>query len=214
MDMSISGIFGGVSAKITPYDINCFVNVPIAASMKSIPMKPIYLGNLSALSVSSFRDKTEVRIVGETSPVGMCGGPRTVAGTLVFSSINKWVFHDIYKAIKDSIGQENGILNRDATTITTESYSLPDRIYADELPPFDIYVIGGSETGVFGYFKILGVSILGQSSAYDVNTLKVDTSYTYKAINVTDWEYKISNLIKTNGMTKTTTTQRTGLSKI
>lgn len=179
-----NAIYGGRYSSIGPCDITAMVNMPIANVGGDVQSIPVPFGTLHTVSVSSFRDKTEVRVLGRVSASGVTGGPRTVAGTLVFSAINEWDFRHIYNRLRANINESN-LVNSSGSKIYMQ---MPDNMYADELPPFDIYILGYTEYGSKCYRIIYGVSILMSSTVIATNNLNIDCTYQYKAIDISPWK--------------------------
>ena len=80
------------------------------------------IGNISTLSYSIVQNKIPVRGLGNINAKGFVNGPRTIAGTIVFSVLDKHWMYEIYDKLK-----KLGVYNT-------------DHFIADELPPFDITV--------------------------------------------------------------------------
>lgn len=78
-------------------------------------------GTVQTLTYSTFREKTPVRLLGRTGVAGYTRGPRTIAGTLVFSALYDHVIH--------------AILQR---TTQSDKSAVPGIALMDELPPFNI----------------------------------------------------------------------------
>ena len=68
-------------------DIKAIINRPSAS--------PITLGNLSTITYSIHREVYPVRAVGVTNPRGFTRGPRTMAGTCIFTVLNKHALHEL-----------------------------------------------------------------------------------------------------------------------
>src|SRR5688572_20434554 len=54
---------------------------------------PITLGELQTISYSTHRENTPVRFVGHVNPVGFVKGPRTIAGSLIFTQFHEYAFY-------------------------------------------------------------------------------------------------------------------------
>lgn len=165
------------SSIVCASDVTAYISVPILNKTDS----PIILANLHTISTSSYSDSFEVRELGSRYSSGMTRGPRTVGGTLVFATINQWQFSEVANQI-----------NKNCFDNFTENSSLnnayPSILYADELPPFNMYIFMANEYGKIGYRKIEGVNILGDSDVISVWNIKVDTTYLFKAIHITPWQ--------------------------
>lgn len=179
-------LFSGTSAMFTPYDTVALINIPVANIKGQTTFLPIPFGNIKDLSCQSHRDKFEVRCLCKNSPSGMTGGPRTIGGSFVFASLNIGDFNDAVQRMNDSMN--NNVSSKKKKNSHKKLFSLPHTLYPDELPPFDIYVIGSNEYGETGYFKIFGVSILSESTVISTNQITIDNTYVYKAMDRTQWK--------------------------
>jgi hypothetical protein len=132
----------------------------------SLPGKQSYrLGTLSMLSISTHRDKFPVTSLGRIRIKGYTAGPRTIGGTMVFSSFDRSVWHGLMSRPISYKGERNTLL-------------LPD-----ELPIFDISVTFVNEYGVVSYTGVLGVAILDEGETYSIDNISVMETYSYMAVD-------------------------------
>ncbi len=123
---------------------------------------PIVLGELQTISYSIHRENTPVRHLGHTNVSGFVKGPRTIAGSMIFTVFNSYAFYKI-KEFRNSI-KDKGV------------YPL-----ADMLPPFDIILSFSNEYGMSSNMKIFGVSIIDEGGTMSVDDLLIESTYTYMA---------------------------------
>jgi hypothetical protein len=123
---------------------------------------PIVLGELQTISYSIHRENTPVRHLGHTNVSGFVKGPRTIAGSMIFTVFNSYAFYKI-KEFRDSI-KDKGV------------YPL-----ADMMPPFDIILSFSNEYGMSSNMKIFGVSIIDEGGTMSVDDLLIESTYTYMA---------------------------------
>lgn len=123
--------------------------------------KPMTLGELQTISYSIHRENSPVRTLGHVNPIGFVKGPRTIAGSLIFTVFNKYAFYRL-EQYKRQVSQ--GL------------YAL-----ADMLPPFDISISFAHETGTFSKMKIFGVSIVDEGQTMSIDDMVTEQTYTFMA---------------------------------
>lgn len=152
-------------------DIQAFMYMPLytkgsaAAGTKGGPSKQF--GTLQTMSISSTRSVSPVRTLGRASPVAYTRGARTIAGTLVFATINQDVFADVYDV---AIGE----------TAQSASTSL----LSDQMPPFSIVLTAGNEKGAVATQIIHGITLVNYGTTYSIDDLYTETTYTYVATDI------------------------------
>jgi len=125
---------------------------------------PLHLGNLRVISVSSRRQVVPVPVIGGTNIRGVTRGHRIIAGSLVFASFNKYVFHLI-----------DGL-----TGIDPER----DNVLADMLPPFDITITQVNEYGNMSQMVVRGVTIVDEGIVFSSDDIYAEQTNTYIARDV------------------------------
>lgn len=128
---------------------------------------PVTFATLRTLSYNIVRDKRAVRILGCINPIGWSLSNRLVAGTLVFTSFDRYVWAPMYGAMDE-----------------TESGRM---ILADTLPPFDIVVSALNEYGQMSRLLIRGVRIVDEGAVLGVDDMFIEESHTFVAIDVVPW---------------------------
>jgi hypothetical protein len=121
----------------------------------------LVLGELQTISYSIHRENTPVRTLGHVNPIGFVKGPRTIAGSLIFTQFNQYTFY--------KLNNYNQLINKGI-------YPL-----ADMLPPFDIVLSFMNESGSFSKMRIYGVSIIDEGTTMSVDDLMTEQTYTYMA---------------------------------
>ena len=152
-------------------DIQAYMYMPLytqgsaAAGTKGGPSK--LFATLQTMSISSTRSVSPVRTLGRASPAAYTRGARTIAGTLVFATINEDVFADVYDV---AIGE----------TAQSASTSL----LSDQMPPFSIVLTAGNEKGAVATQIIHGITLVNYGTTYSVDDLYTETTYTYVATDI------------------------------
>ena len=129
--------------------------------------RPVYIGNASVVTYSSFREVRQVRTLGRISNKGVTRGPRTIGGTLVFTIINQHMVNDVMDALKK--------------VTTYENY---DKIKPDELPPFDIVISFANEYGQSASAVIYGSVIVDDGITLSIEDIFTENQMTYIARDI------------------------------
>ena len=122
---------------------------------------PILLGSVTTISYSVYRDKKPVPIVGSVSVGGFTRGLRFIAGSMIFTLLNKHFVNELKEQI---------------------SYlKYYPTLYADELPMFDIMLVSANEFGgnIVGY--IYGVEFNEESEVTSIEDMFIENSFKYIA---------------------------------
>lgn len=133
--------------------------------------KPLHLGELQTISYSIHRENKPIRVLGRVNPKGFVKGPRTIAGSLIFTVFNSYAFYRLeqYKELVYGTSGQYGLA-------TNPMFPL-----ADMLPPFDVVLTFANEYGKFARMKILGVTIVDEGGTMSVDDLVTEQTYTYMA---------------------------------
>lgn len=123
--------------------------------------RPLTIGELQTISYSMHRENTPVRTLGHVNPNGFVRGPRTIAGSLIFTQFSSYTF---YKLEQWKLLSRQGFFP-----------------VSDMLPPFDIILSFANETGSFSKMKIYGVTIVDEGGTMSVDDLVTEQTYTYMA---------------------------------
>lgn len=140
---------------------NSFAGVDISAEMILPGEGPINIGELQTLSYSIHRENSPVRLLGHVNAAGFVKGPRTIAGSLIFTVFDTYAFYRL-KAFKSAI--------------STNLWPL-----ADMLPPFDVVITFSNEYGRFSKMRIYGITIVDEGQTMSVDDLVTEQTYTYMA---------------------------------
>lgn len=164
--VSASGISGkplGTSSSNVIY--NSFAGVDIVASLMLPGHSPMILGELSTISYSIHRENVPLRAIGHVSPLGFTKGPRTIAGSMIFTVFNEYAFYRLQ--------EWSAVLGQGL-------YPL-----ADMLPPFDIVISFANEYGAASKMRIQGISIIDEGQTMSIEDLVTEQTYQYMARAIT-----------------------------
>lgn len=153
-----SNVFARSNGVIT---YNSYAGTDIVAEIVLPGEKPMVLGELQTISYSIHRENSPVRIIGHVNPTGFVKGPRTIAGSLIFTLFDEYAF---YRLMQYQIAISNG------------QYPL-----ADMLPPFDVTITAVNEYSMASKMRILGVTIADEGGTMSVDDLILEQTYTYMA---------------------------------
>lgn len=123
--------------------------------------EPLEIGELQTISYSIHRENVPVRTLGRVGPRGFVKGPRTIAGSLIFTQFDKYFFYKLSNYKKH---------------ISAGLYPL-----SDMLPPFDVTISFANESGSFSKLKIYGITIVDEGSTMSVDDLITEQTFTYMA---------------------------------
>lgn len=147
---------------IAPY--GTFSGTDIIATLLFPGSPPIVLGEVSTLSYSIYREKVPVRTLGRISAKGFTKGPRTVAGTIIFTVFDKHVVNTM----------------RDQLDVLRQA----GRLKSDELPPFDLLLSGGNEFGAAAAMRIYGVTVIEEGMTFSVEDIFSENIWQYEARDI------------------------------
>lgn len=131
--------------------------------------RPVTLGDLQTLSVSVHRDKRPVRGFGRVYAKSMTRGPRTIAGSMIFTVINKHALHELTAAKLKFYNTGVGEPGSDS------SWPELSTVLVDQLPPFDITILASNEVGDNSYAVLYGVEIINEGTTMSIQDLLTES---------------------------------------
>jgi len=143
---------------------------------------PRVFAELLTLSYSTHRQVAPIRPIGHINPKGYVRGPRTIAGTLVFQVLERhilWEFQDELKKLYEELMRQGRAY---------EASKLPRFFLMDEIPPFNITVVGLNEFGQGGSFSLLGCLIMEEGQVVSITDLAPYQTYTFVAMGISPME--------------------------
>jgi len=136
------------------------------------------LGELGTISYSSHREVKPARKMGFTNPSGFAKGPRTTAGSMIFTVIHSSVleeyqqkFFDMKKEImiQQGISTRLGILEKDVF-----GYLMPD-----QFPPFNMVINFSNEDAQFAKLVLYSIRIVQNGQVVSVEDIKTEETIQY-----------------------------------
>lgn len=123
----------------------------------------IPLGSLQTISYSIYRDKEQVKALGQVTPRGYTRGFITIAGTMIFTVFYQGVLAEVFSMLNgaDSIHR------------------------VDQLPPIDLLIHFANESGNQSKLAIYGVEFMNEGQVMSIQDLMTENSVNYVARHIT-----------------------------
>ena len=122
------------------------------------------LAECQSISISTFRKKDEVRACGSVYPKAFTRGPRSIAGSLVFTVFDQNVLWEMMEAHASDFDANN------ATSAIL-----------DQLPPVDILIAFANEYGSLSRMTIYGVEFVSEGQVMSIEDLLTENTVSYVA---------------------------------
>ncbi len=126
------------------------------------------LAEIQTLSVSTHREKFPVRGLGSVYPKSFTRGPRTIAGSMIFTVFDRHVLEEFLTAHPSDFDAHNS-----STTALI-----------DQLPPFDITVVFANELGSVSRMVIYGCEFVNEGQTMSIEDLLLENVVQYVARDV------------------------------
>ena len=122
------------------------------------------LGSLQTITYSVHREKSSVLLLGRVNPISFTRGPRTIAGSMVFTVFNREVLEELSNVYPDDpIDGDFG------------------SILVDQIPPFNVTITFLNEDGFLSSLVIYGIDIVDDGQTMSVNDMIIENVKGYKA---------------------------------
>jgi hypothetical protein len=140
------------------------------AEIKNLPTTKT-LGEITSFSWSVHRDKGPYRTLGRTYPKTYTRGPRTIAGTMIFTVFHEHVLHELLRL---HLGYySTGTSDFDKYTYTT--------MLVDQLPPLDISLIFANEYGAISHMGFWGIEFFQEGGTFSIQDIFSENVLQYVA---------------------------------
>jgi len=126
----------------------------------------VVLGDLQTITYSIHREKFPVRTLGRVYAKSYTRGPRTIAGSMIFTVMNKAALWDLLQ--KGLTHYSTGVTGSDDGAAAAIEAST---ILVDQLPPFDITLIFSNEVGDNSSMVLYGVEIVNEGQTMSIQDL-------------------------------------------
>ena len=166
---AFNSIYGQYNS-FTGADIVAYIHIPSqealnnqAGGMPQTSAVVGVLGNIQTISYSTFREVNPVRSLGRVYADSYTRGPRTIAGTIIWTVLDQYVL---------------------AKALTYAGYDSIDgatSILADQIPPFSIVITMANEYGDVASMALYGVRIVNEGSTYSIDDMVTEQTNTFIA---------------------------------
>ena len=176
---SIDGLQGYTSANYATFnsysgaDIVAYIHIPPQPTTGIEGMGPHketeaivgILGTLQTISYSIHREVIPVRSLGKVYAHAYTKGPRTIAGTMVWTTLDQYVLAEALKY----------------TYINDWD---PSTVLVDQIPPFNIIITFNNEYGDVSTMGIYGIRVVNEGSTFSVDDILTEQTNTYVASDI------------------------------
>jgi hypothetical protein len=148
-----------------------YTGVDMVPSLSMPNSKPYIFGDISTLSISTHRESFPVRMLGRSNPIGFTKGPRTIAGSIIFATLDMYPFYTMGKQL---------FANNNNSPWNDRNVS--DYPLGDSLPPFDITITFNNEYDPHGsVLRIFGVILVDDGLTLSVDDLVTENTFSFMA---------------------------------
>jgi hypothetical protein len=134
------------------------------------------LATLQTISWSIYREKTPVRFLGSTYARSYVRGPRTIAGSMIFTMFDRHALQDILNWGLSPYSTGHVEADHDYYRDTT--------MLIDQLPPLDMTILFANEYGSTSYMNLWGVEFLSEGGTFSVEDLFSESVVQYIARDI------------------------------
>lgn len=166
-----------------------FSGADIVATITPLGGKPIVFGEIQTISYSIYRPITPVGALGRINPKGVVRGPRTIAGSLIFTVFDRHVLKemmDSYNVDKQKVSNafqdQYGFSQNDIAELRKYGKT-------DEIPPFDINISFLNEYGNSATLNIYGIYILTEGQTMSIEDMITENTMQYIAMDIDLMDY-------------------------
>ncbi|MAE81954.1 MAG: hypothetical protein CMB80_04405 [Flammeovirgaceae bacterium] len=146
------------------------------------------LGTVQTISYQTHRPKAPVRALGSTYAKGYTRGPRTIAGSMIFTVINEHPLRRLCKQMEDSLQ-------------SIDSKDVFSSILSDQLLPLDLTLLFANEYGSVSRMALYGVEFLNNGQTLSIEDLLLEEVTQFVALDI-DPMTDITDTAKRGGGTK------------
>lgn len=116
----------------------------------------VVLATLQTITLQTHREKFAVRALGHSYVKGYCRGPRTIAGSMIFTVFNEHALSELQRAMGD---------RKEFRDPNLSTY-LPD-----QLPPIDLTLVFANEYGNLSELRMYGVEFVNDGITFSIEDL-------------------------------------------
>ena len=131
--------------------------------------RAVKLFDIQTLSLSSHREKFPVRTLGRIQPKSYTRGPRTLAGSMIFTLFDRHALWDLVESTSKYYSSGVGIKGTDS------GYPDLSTVLVDQLPQFDITLVASNELGDTSYAVLYGVEIINDGRTISIQDIVTES---------------------------------------
>lgn len=141
----------------------------VSANMKTTAghVVSVVMGSVQTVSYSIYRKLSPILNIGNVNAKDYVGGPRTIAGSLVFTVFNKHWASQLMDEFMES-----------------EGYASTRKVLMDEVAPIDLTIAMANEYGVNSRLAIYGIRLFSEGQVMSINDIYTENTYQYVALNI------------------------------
>lgn len=141
--------------------------------------KPVVIGECQTLTYSLYRPTNPVYQLGSAKPAGFVRGPRTIAGSIIFTVFDRHVLVSaLHKSFEGS-----------------QSPCLDYGILPDEMPAFDFHITFLNEYGQSARILIYGVRLLTEGQVMSIEDMITENTAQFMASDIQVMEPNVADEI-------------------
>ncbi|MHA2063334.1 MAG: hypothetical protein ACXABY_03015 [Candidatus Thorarchaeota archaeon] len=133
----------------------------------------VALATLQTISVQSHREKFAVRSLGRSYVSGYTRGPRTIAGSMIFTIFNEHALYKLIRAMDDA-----------AIAGETHIDTFLSSLIPDQLPPLDLTIVFANEYGSLSKMGIYGAEFVNDGVTMSIEDLMTENVVNFVARDV------------------------------
>lgn len=169
-----------------------FSGADIVATFTPLGGKPIVFGELQTVSYSIYRPTTPVTALGRINPKGVVRGPRTIAGSLIFTVFDRHVLKEVIDSYTTDGSKSSDALQKTYGFSENDLVSMRKYAKTDEMPPFDINISFMNEYGNSATMTLYGVYILTEGQTMSIEDMITENTMQYIAMDIDLMDYSKS----------------------
>ena len=144
----------------------------VSAQEKELSNIPyMTLGTAHTISYSSFREKFAVRTLGRTQAKTYTRGPRTIAGTMVFNTVQEL---ELLRLLGDP---KVGALD-DTSTIH------PNAVMIDQIQPFNLMFLFANEFGSYSAMHLFNIDLSSEGQEMSIDNIVTHNTMNFYATDM------------------------------
>lgn len=160
-NLKTTSIFSETNVSFSGHDMVVVFEIPVdgGASISEV------IGSLQTITYSIHQEKAPVRGIGDMNAKGYVFGPRTIAGSMIFTVFNKhWA---------------KSIMDKYQKALKKTAHYL-----ADELPPFNVTISCANEYGNRAHLALFGVTFVNEGQIMSINDNYTENTFEFFATDV------------------------------